>query len=128
MQYSFQLYSARNFIPWDKVFDSIQKLGYSQVEGYGDVYESPEQTRQLLDKTNLTMPSGHFALDELENDLDATLKKANLLGCKHVFCPYLLEDQRPEDKAGWQLAVFVLVGTPTTLNSLPVLMVQYRCR
>ena len=102
MQYSFQLYSARNFTPWDKVFASIQKLGYSQVEGYGGAYESPTQTRELLDKNNLTMPSGHFSLDELENDLDITLKTANLLGCKHVFCPYLIEDQRPEDKAGWQ--------------------------
>jgi len=102
MEYSLQLYSARNFTPWKNVFKTIRDLGYSQVEGYGGAYESPEETRQLLDKNHLEMPSGHFSLDELENDLDASLKTASLLGCKHIFCPYLIEDQRPKDTAGWQ--------------------------
>lgn len=116
MQYSFQLYSARNFTPWNKVFESIREQGYSQVEGYGGVYESAEKTRQLLDQNSLQMPSGHFSLDELENDLNSTLKTAGLLGCKHVFCPYLLEDQRPKDKAGWQSLAHRLADIGNKVN------------
>ncbi len=102
MKYSFQLYSARNFTPWEEVFKSISELGYQQVEGYGGVYETPDKIRALLDSNNLEMPSGHFSLDSLENDLDATVKVANTLGCKNIFCPHVAEEQRPDNEAGWQ--------------------------
>jgi len=120
MQYSFQLYSARNFTPWENVFKTIRNLGYSQVEGYGGVYESPGETRQLLDKNNLQMPSGHFSLEELENELDETLNKARVLGCKHIFCPFLSESQRPIDKAGWHTLALRLadIGNKVQDNGL----------
>ena len=41
MNWSFQLYSARNFQPWDKVLKLLGRLGYKQVEGFGGVYADP---------------------------------------------------------------------------------------
>ena len=102
MKYSFQLYSARNFTPWAQIFESVARLGYSQVEGFGALYEDPDQTRELLDAQGLTMPSGHFSLDELENDFATVLKTAETLGCESIFCPYLDDALRPSDDNGWQ--------------------------
>ena len=42
MNWSFQLYSARNFQPWEGVLQTLGKLGYTQVEGFGGVYDDPE--------------------------------------------------------------------------------------
>ena len=102
MKYSFQLYSARNFTPWDQIFRSVSALGYSQVEGFGALYENPAETRASLDTHNLSMPSGHFSLDDLENNLATVLKTADTLGCENIFCPYLDESIRPSDDKGWQ--------------------------
>ena len=39
MDVSFQLYSAREMSPWEDVIKMIADLGYTQVEGFGGVYE-----------------------------------------------------------------------------------------
>lgn len=101
MEFSFQLYSARNFTPWSKVYQSISSLGYSQVEGFGDVFADAGATREQLDTADLSMPSAHFSLDALENNLESTLETARTLGCVNLFCPHIAEAQRPGDAAGW---------------------------
>lgn len=116
MKFSFQTYSARNFTPWDRVFQALSSLGYSQVEGFGAIYEDAAVTRSLLDANSLTMPSGHFSLDALENDLDGTLNIATTLGCTHVFCPYLAEDQRPVDLNGWSAFASRLARLTTSVT------------
>jgi len=101
MNVSFQLYSARNFLPWDRVLKRIAALGYTEVEGYGGVFENPAQFRRLLDDNGLTMPTAHVSLNDLENDFDKVERIADTLGIKAIFCPYLEADQRPGDRAGW---------------------------
>ena len=102
MDWSFQLYSARNFQPWPSVFDTLARLGYTQVEGYGDLYPDAAATRAELDRAGLTMPSGHFALDLLENDFPAARRIAGTLGMRMIACPYLEAADRPADAAGWR--------------------------
>lgn len=99
--WSFQLYSARNFTPWDRVFENLATLGYREVEGYGALYADPSATRGLLDRNGLSMPTGHFSLDALEQDFDATVQAAKTLGVNSIYCPYITTDQRPPDAAGW---------------------------
>ncbi|WP_419910924.1 sugar phosphate isomerase/epimerase family protein [Hoeflea sp.] len=101
MELSFQLYSARNFLPWDKVLSTLADLGYTQVEGFGGVYEAPETFRELMEQYGLTMPSGHFGIDALEGDFDGVIARCEALGIRSIFCPYLDADQRPTDAAGW---------------------------
>jgi sugar phosphate isomerase/epimerase len=100
--WSLQLYSARNFQPWDKVLKTLGQLGYKQVEGFGGVYADPAAFRKELDSNGLTMPSGHFAIDLLENDFAGAAKIADTLGVKLIACPHLAADARPADAAGWQ--------------------------
>ena len=76
MDISFQLYSAR--------------LGeyISAIEGFGAAYEDVEKTKSMLDKNELTMPTGHFfPIDAFEKDFDKTIKTAKFLGMSRVFCP-----------------------------------------
>lgn len=101
MDLSFQLYSARNFLPWEGVLNTLAALGYAGVEGFGACYADPPTFRALLDKAGLAMPSGHFALDQLEADLPAALAIARTLGMTRLYCPYVPPQERPADAAGW---------------------------
>ena len=102
MSWSFQLYSARNFQPWDKILQFLGQVGYKQVEGFGGVYGDPAGFRRELDKNGLSMPSGHFSIDLLENDFDGAAKIAETLGVTLIACPFLMPDARPSDAAGWK--------------------------
>lgn len=102
MNFSFQLYSARNFQPWSDVLKMLAAAGYKNVEGFGGVYEDPAGFRKLMDQNGLAMPSGHFSIDALEGDLDGALKTASTLGIKQIYCPHIAAELRPTDKSGWQ--------------------------
>ena len=102
MNWSFQLYSARNFQPWDKVLKLVAGAGYRQVEGFGGVYSDPAGFRAELDKNGLSMPTGHFSLDMLEKDFGGVRKIADALGIKLLICPHIAADQRPADAPGWR--------------------------
>jgi len=102
MDWSFQLYSARNFQPWDRILKLLADCGYRQVEGYGGVYADPAGFRTEMDRNGLSMPSGHFSIDALENDFDGVRRIADALGVRLLICPYLMPDARPSDAAGWR--------------------------
>lgn len=102
MDVSFQLYSARNFAPWDGVIAYLAKTGYTQVEGFGGNYEDPAAFRSLLDEHGLTMPSGHFfPLAQFEDDPDTVLATARTLGMERLFCPALPPEERVADPDAW---------------------------
>jgi sugar phosphate isomerase/epimerase len=100
MDFSFQLYSARNFPPLDAVIGRLAELGYKQVEGFGGLYADAEGLAASLAKHGLTMPTGHFGLTQLL-DTDAALKTAETLGMKFLYCPAIPKEERenqPESK------------------------------
>lgn len=101
MDISFQLYSARNATPWEGVVKTLADLGYTQVEGFGGNFEDAAGFRSLLDQNGLSMPSGHFSVDMLENEPEKALEIAKALGIRRIYCPYLDESERPGDAAGW---------------------------
>jgi sugar phosphate isomerase/epimerase len=102
MAWSFQLYSARDFQPWADVLKTLGELGYKQVEGFGGVYTDPPAFRAELEKNGLSMTSGHFALDLLENDFAKAESIASTFGIKLIACPYIQPDDRPTDAEGWK--------------------------
>ena len=55
--WSFQLYSARNFPPLAQTLQLLAKTGYRQVEGYGGLYPQLEELQQALQASGLTMGS-----------------------------------------------------------------------
>ena len=99
---SFQLYSARNFQPWEAVVEHLASCGYKEVEGFGGNYEEPEKFRDLLSKHGLTMPTGHFSIDMLEKEHKRVLHIAKTFGMTHLYCPYIMPDMQPKNSAGWK--------------------------
>ena len=100
MDFSFQLYPARNFPPVDDVLSRLAKLGYTQVEGFGGLYADPAGLGASLRRHGLTMPTGHFGLAQLE-DTSTALKTAETLGIKTLFCPAIPKEDRNQDERMW---------------------------
>jgi len=100
--YSLQLYTARNHPPLETVIPLVAKLGYGEVEGFGGVYGDPQKLRGLMDKHDISMPTGHFAVDMLENEKRKVLNIAGKLGIAKLVAPYLMPDDRPTSSKGWR--------------------------
>ena len=99
---SFQLYSARNFGPWQPIVEHLAKCGYKEAEGFGANYEDAAATRAMLDANGLTMPTGHFSVDMLEKETKKVVKIAATLGMRNIYCPYIMPDQRPKSAGSWK--------------------------
>jgi sugar phosphate isomerase/epimerase len=99
--FSYQLYSSRNFPPLGKTLEMLGRSGYAQVEGYGAIYEDSKGLKAMLDANSLKMPSGHFSIDLLENEPQKVLDIAGTLGMEAIYCPHLALEHRPAEAAGW---------------------------
>lgn len=97
---SFQLYSARNYPSLPEFLGKLGKLGYTQVEGYGGLYEDAAGLAANLKNSGLTMPTGHFGPAQVA-DVSTTLKTAETLGMKKIFCPHIGPEGRSEDESKW---------------------------
>ncbi len=101
MEFSFQLYSARKVPDRSKLLHHLARLSFRRVEGYGDLYEDPEGLSRQLQAAGLSMPSGHFSLQQLQQ-VDVTCEIAGILGIRHLICPWLDKKERPEHRQGWR--------------------------
>jgi len=104
MTLSIQLYSARNFQPWEDVIAGLAALSYRHAEGFGANYADAAPFRALLDRHGMTMPSGHFfPLGSFEEGIAASLAAARTLGMERLFCPAPDEALRGQaDAAAWK--------------------------
>lgn len=102
MDWSFQLYSARDFQPWERVLETIAALGYRQVEGFGGVYSDPAGFKRQMQAHGLAMPTAHFPLEMLERDFDEAMRIAEALEIGTIIAPYLDTSERPADTEGWK--------------------------
>ena len=98
---SYQLYSSRKFPPMADTLAMLAGIGYAQVEGFEAIYEDPAALRAAMDANGLTMPSGHFGLEDLEQNIDGAMTTARILGMETIYCPYLKPQDRPSDAAGY---------------------------
>jgi sugar phosphate isomerase/epimerase len=99
---SFQLYSAREFPPLADQLATLASLGITNVEPYGDLYQDTPGLKASLDANGLSASSGHFDLPMIESDPAAAVAIANTLGMKIIIAPWLEEEDRPTDAAGWK--------------------------
>ncbi len=101
---SYQLYSSRRK-PLDETLKMLADLGYTQVEGYGALFnelKSVEKLKDQLDATGLAMPTAHVDLDRIERDPIGTADVARGLGIETIIAPFLSAGHRPNDAEGWQ--------------------------
>lgn len=97
-----QLYTLRNLTAksFVRTVNAVAKIGYASVElaGYGDL-KTPQEVKKALDDVGLKSPSGHWAIDVLEKDVERIKDEAQLLGMEAVVVPYLAEDRRKDADA-----------------------------
>lgn len=102
--FTYQLYSSRNFPPLPETLRMLKDLGYVSVEGYSALYADAPGVAELKDhlhETGLTMPTGHFGLEMLENEPGRVMEIARDLGIETIYCPHVGPDQRPDSGKGY---------------------------
>lgn len=99
---SFQLYSSREFPPFDAQFAALAGLGYTNVEVFGPLYADPKSLRASLDTNGLTALSGHFDMSLLLSDPDKVIEIAKIVGIEIIVAPWIDVADRPTDAAGWK--------------------------
>ena len=95
--FSYQLYSSRNFGPLEVTLEMVAKCGYKQVEAYGGLYEDLDRLEKALAANGLRMPTGHFDLTLVEETPSKAIEIAKRLGMTAVIVPFLNPDDRPAD-------------------------------
>ncbi len=101
MDFSIQLYSIRNEGSQDEVLKEVKRLGYSQVEGWGGQFADPAGLKASLDAAGLVMPTAHIGFQQLE-DTAATIKIAQTVGIKTIYCPASPGNEFREGKGDWR--------------------------
>ena len=66
-QISLQVYTARNFKPYENIFKFLSDSGLKNVELFE--VEAFDETKDLLEKYNLTAKSSHIGFDTLKDCL-----------------------------------------------------------
>lgn len=102
--FSYQLYSSRNFPPLHETLQMLARLGYTQVEGYGALFNDDRDLgalRASLDASGLSMPTAHIGLEIIRDRPERAVEIANTLGVEAVFAPFLPEADRPDSPEGW---------------------------
>ena len=100
MDYSYQLYSARNEASLDEVLSALKSMGYAQVEGWGGQFANPGALAASLRKAGLTMPTAHMGMDQLLKT-DEALGIADAVGIGTVFCPAPPSPEYRMGKGDW---------------------------
>lgn len=101
MDFSYQLYSARNEKSLDDTLKTLKQLGYAQVEGWGGQFADPAALARSLKTAGLTMPTAHMGFAQLE-DTAAALKIVDTVGIETVYCPAPPTANYREGKGNWQ--------------------------
>jgi sugar phosphate isomerase/epimerase len=114
--FSFQLYSARNFPPLEPILEMLAGLGYTQVEAYAGLFGDAPHLAATLREYGLAMPTAHVGLDRLQ-DTAGTIETARLLGIETVICPAIPRQERDMDEAGWRALGGRLAGLGKAYNA-----------
>lgn len=105
MDFSYQLYSSRNFGPIEATLSMLAAAGYKQVEGYGALFSDAAAAAELaksVETHGLTMPTAHFSLEMVEENPAESVAIAKALNLEAVYVPYLAAEDRPTDAEGWK--------------------------
>lgn len=97
-----QIYSGRKFPPVAAQLATIARLGFTNVETFGPLYDDVAATKRMLDAQGLNAKSGHFSVAMLEGEGERAVDVARRLGVEIVVAPYLTPAERPATVQGWK--------------------------
>jgi sugar phosphate isomerase/epimerase len=96
-----QMYTLRNAGPLDQQLKIVHDAGVGAVETVGTQNVSAADLKQLLDRYSIKAVSSHVQLADLRKDLDGVVAFNRSIGNTTLVVPYLGEQDRPTDAAGW---------------------------
>lgn len=96
-----QMYTLRDYGTLDEQLGAVQAAGVTAVETVGMQDTDAETLKSLLDKHGITAISTHAQLADLRSDVDAVVAFNKAIGNNVIVVPYLPEEERPTDAAGW---------------------------
>lgn len=110
LEIGLQLYTLRDLAARDLpgTLKQVAQIGYPAVElaGYGNLKTTAE-VKKALDDAGLKCPSGHYALEVLEKDVERIKEEAQVLEMQQVVVPFLAEARR-KDAAAWKTTAGLL--------------------
>lgn len=97
-----QLYTLRSLpLNADELLGAVAEAGFTGVELAGNLGQSAEDLRALLDKHGLKAISAHVQIQAMEDDLPAVVQFHKTIGNDTLIVPWLPEADRPTTAAGW---------------------------
>ncbi len=95
-----QLYTLRSLMEQDvqATLAKVGEAGYKEVEFAGYFDKPLTDIGTWLKDSGLTAPSTHINTYNLENNFDAALEAAHVLGHKHMFLNWLAPEDRTVDR------------------------------
>ena len=96
-----QMYTLRDHGTLDEQLAAVQAAGVTAVETVGMQDTDAENLKAALEAHGIEAISTHAQLDDLRGDLDAVIAFNKAIGNDVITVPYLAEEQRPTDAAGW---------------------------
>ena len=96
MPIAVQVYSVREEAGADfaGTMKQLKALGYDGVELAGLYGKTPEEIRGWLEEADLTPVGAHVPFEELDKDLENTVRAYHSIGCSYVAIPAISEDRR----------------------------------
>lgn len=97
-----QLYTLRTLtLNADELLAAVAESGYTGVELAGNLGQSADNLRTLLDKHGLKAVSAHVQLQAMEADLPGVVRFHKTIGNDTLIVPWLPETDRPTTASGW---------------------------
>jgi sugar phosphate isomerase/epimerase len=96
-----QMYTLRNIASLEDQLKIVHDAGIHAVETVGTQDVSAKELKQLLDKYSIKAISTHVQLADLRSNLDSVVAFNKSIGNTTLVVPYLKEEERPTDVAGW---------------------------
>ncbi|WP_410217813.1 sugar phosphate isomerase/epimerase family protein, partial [Paracoccus sp. (in: a-proteobacteria)] len=96
-----QMYTLRDHGTLDEQLAAVQAAGVTAVETVGMQDSTAEELKAALDEHGIEAISTHAQLADLRADADAVIAFNKAIGNDIITVPYLAEEDRPTDAAGW---------------------------
>lgn len=97
-----QMYTLRDFGTLEERMAAVEAAGVGAIETVGTQDVTADELNALLGAHGLEVVSSHTQLAALREDLSAVVEFNRAVGNRTITVPFLAEDQRPTDEAGWR--------------------------
>lgn len=112
-----QMYTLRDHGTLDEQMAAVQAAGVTAVETVGTQGVTAEELSALLDQYGLEAISTHAQLADLRADPQAVIDFNKAIDNDVITVPFLAEDDRPADAAGWTALGEELAALSDTLRA-----------